>query len=120
MEIFAEFGEHLHILDRGAHPGAIDPGDERDVLAPGQGTMKRAAKAERKRYAGVTPDDAAIGHLGPGKQSDQGRLARAVHTEDSEIVAGFKSDVGIVEHGFSPAAGAIDFGYPVERDHSGS
>jgi hypothetical protein len=121
VEVFAKLGEHLDIVDRGAHSRPIDAGDEGDVLAAGQGAVERAAKAQRKRYAGVTPDNPAIRQLGPGKQSDQCRLACAVHSKDAKIMAGFKGEVDILEHGFSCAIpDAVAFGNPVEPDHCGS
>src|SRR6516162_4978602 len=82
--------------------------------------VERPGETQRKGDTGVAPHDAAIGQLGSGEQPDQCRLARTVDPEYSKIVTGFKSGVHVVEHGFSPVAGTIDLGDPVERDHDGS
>ena len=99
---------------------AVDPGNERDVLAAGQRTVKRAAKAKWKRHPGIPPDNSAIGYLGPGNQSNQGRLAGAVDPENAKIITRFKGGADIVKHSPSPASRAIDFGDPFEGDPSGS
>jgi hypothetical protein len=69
----------------------------------------------------VSPDDPAIGQLGPGKEPDQRRLARAVHPEDAKIMAGFKRQADVIEYGPSPAApDAIGLGNAIEPNHCGS
>ena len=41
-KIFTKFGESLHIVDRLPDAGAINPRDERDIFAAGEGTVKGA------------------------------------------------------------------------------
>ena len=107
-------------MEHAARPRPIDSGDKRAVLAAGKSTVKGAAEAKRKRHPGISPDNPKIGNLRPGDQSNQCRLAGTIDSENSKILAGIKSNANVVEHGSSPAPGAIDFGDPVERDHSGS
>src|SRR5216684_4892502 len=77
-KIFAELGEFLDEADRRPEAGAVDPGDERDILATAEIAVERAAKAERKRHPGLTPDRSAIGHLRTREQPDQRRLSGTI------------------------------------------
>jgi len=82
--------------------------------------VKSAAEAEWERHSGVAPDDPAVRRLGAGEESDQGRLARPVWPEDSEIMAGLEDGAGLVEHDLPAGSRAIRLANPVEHDHSGS
>ena len=86
VEILAELGEFLDKARHPAHAGAIDPGDERDILATRKRAVNRPAEPERKRHANAAVNRAAIRHFRTGQQADQGRFSRAVGAENSEIV----------------------------------
>ena len=82
--------------------------------------MKRAVVAERKRHPDVPPDGAAVGHFGPGQETDQRRLARTVGAEDAEIVPCREFRRRVVENQPAPGGRRIGFADRVERDHSGA
>src|SRR6266496_3218705 len=119
VEIFAELGEFFDEADCRPEAGTIDPGDERDILATAQIAMKRAAKAEWKRYPGIAADPTPIGHLRAGKQPDQRRLAGAIGAEDPEIMARGEFDRRVLQHDPATEGGWIGLRDPVEGDHSG-
>src|SRR5690242_6250534 len=106
-EILAKLGKFFDKAEGRPDTGAIYPRDERDVLAAGQRGVKGAVVAERERHPDPPPDGAAVGHLGPGQQPDQRRLAGAVGAEDAEIVPGGKFHGGVVEHPPAPGRGPV-------------
>src|SRR5216683_436951 len=119
-EIFAELGEFLDEADRRPEAGAVDPGDERDILATAEIAVERAAKAERKRHPGLTPDRSAIGHLRTREQPDQRRLSGTIGAKDPEIMPRRELGRRILQHNLAAAGGRICLGDPVEGDHSGA
>ena len=82
--------------------------------------MECAAKAERKRDAGIAADRSTIGHLRAREQPDQCRLAGAIGPQDPEIMTLLERYRRILQHDFATAGGGISLGDPVERDHSGT
>src|SRR6516165_8905814 len=65
VQVFAQLGELLHIVEHAARPRPIDSGDKRDVLAAGKSTVKGAAEAKRKRHPGISPDNPKSGISDP-------------------------------------------------------
>ncbi len=120
VEIFAQLGKLLDEAERRVEAGAVNAGDEGDILAAAEGAVKGAAKAERKRHPGIAADAAAIGQLRARQQPDQGRLASPIGAKDPEIMARRERDRRILEHDFAPACGGVGLGDSVERDHSGA
>jgi hypothetical protein len=120
VEIFVELGKFLDKAERRPETRAIDPGDERDILATAQIAVERAAEAERERHPGAAADRSAIGHLRAGEQPNEGRLAGAVGAEDPEIMTRRELECCILQHGLATAGGGISLCDPVERDQIGT
>jgi hypothetical protein len=54
VQVFAQLGEFLHIVEHAARPGPIDSGDKRDVLATGKSTVKGAREAWKRAGCAVS------------------------------------------------------------------
>src|SRR5206468_4126465 len=92
--------------------GAVNAGDERDIFAPRQRAVHRAAEPERKRHADTAADRAAIGQFGTGQQADQRRFSGTIGAKNSEIMSRRNFGRYVIEQSSAASSTPICLGDP--------